>query len=166
MISGPLESARATQRAGVVRRTADWDACARGLQAEHAEQLSPRSSISFTRIVPAVRIGSMTFSQRGELRQQEVKLENKAALHQPHIRPFVFRKFRGRLAANDDLALGRRIEQAEQIKQRRLARAGRPGDREELALCDREIDAVNERVRDRPLDAPHQSDGLQSDRRS
>src|SRR4029077_1072988 len=70
---------------------------------------------------------------------------------------------RGRLPADDHVTLGRRIEQAEQIEQRGFAGAGRPGDGEELALVDGEIDAVDQRVRHRAVEAPHQTDRLQRD---
>jgi hypothetical protein len=46
-----------------------------------------------------------------------VKLEDEAALHQPQVGPLIFGKRRGFVAADNDFALGRRIEQAEQIKQ-------------------------------------------------
>jgi len=64
------------------------------------------------------------------------------------------------LAADDDLALGWGIEQAEQIEQGRLAGARRPGDRDKLTLVDREVDAIDECMRDLAFEAPHQPDRL------
>ena len=39
-------------------------------------------------------------------------------------------------------AAGRRVEAAHQVEQRRLARAGRPHQRQEIALRDLEVDAL------------------------
>ena len=75
--------------------------------------------------------------ERGELRQQEMELEHEAAFGQADIGPFRFRQFRGRLAADDDLAFAGSIEQAQQIEQRRFARSRRPGNGDELALVHR-----------------------------
>ena len=62
-----------------------------------------------------------------------------------------------------DLAFARRIEQAEQIEQRRFAGSGRAGDGDEFALVHGKIDAVDQRVRDGALDAPDQPHRLQRD---
>src|SRR5581483_1458197 len=65
--------------------------------------------------------------------------------------------------ADDHVTLGRRIEQAEQIQQRRFSGARRPGDGEELALVDGEIDAVDQRMRRRAVKPPYQTNRLQRD---
>ena len=101
--------------------------------------------------------------KRGELRQQEVKLEHEAASRQAHVGALGLRQLRGWLAADDDVAFGRRIEQAEQIKQRGFAGARRPGDGEELPLFDGKVDAVDQRVRHRAVETSHQTDRLQRD---
>src|SRR5262249_41471416 len=75
----------------------------------------------------------------------------------------VLRQSGGRLPADDDLAVARRIEQPQEIEQRRLAGTGRAGDGEEFAFLYRKIDAVDERMRDGALDAPDQSHRLQPD---
>ena len=48
----------------------------------------------------------------------------------------------GGAAAHADFALGRRVDQAEQMQQRRFAAAARSGDGDEVALLDLDIDAA------------------------
>ena len=76
-----------------------------------------------------------------------MELENETEERQPRERPLSFVHMRRRPAADEHLASGRQIEQAEQIKQRRLAGAGRPGDRDELIVADDQIDVLHQRCR-------------------
>ncbi len=94
--------------------------------------------------------------QRRELRQQEVELEHEAQGGEPRGGALRLVHVRGGAAADLHLARRRQIEQAEEVEQRRLARARRPGDGHELVGADGEVDVVHQRHRhDAGEDAPH-----------
>src|SRR5712672_3503547 len=57
----------------------------------------------------------------GELRQQEVELEDEAERGEPHLAALGLAHARGGAAADQHLAAGWQIEQAKEIKQRRLS---------------------------------------------
>jgi hypothetical protein len=92
-----------------------------------------------------------------------MELEHEAASGQADIGPFRFRQFRGRLSTDHDLAFAGCIEQAQKIEQGRFARSRRPGNGDEFAPVHREINAVDEGVRNIALDAADQLLRLQSD---
>ena len=66
-----------------------------------------------------------------------MELEHEAEHRKPGECALLFVHMRGGPATDQHLARRRQIEQAEQIEQRRFARAGRPGDRDELVVADR-----------------------------
>ena len=119
-------SARPSEASSVVR------ARAHGLLAERAQRAHRQHDVV----------------ERRELRQQEVELEHEAQLDEPQrarARPrpmcVVARP------SMQHLARGRQVEQPEQVEQRGLARARRPGDGDELAGCDGEVDVAHQRGR-------------------
>ena len=85
--------------------------------------------------------------EHGEFRQQEMKLEHEAEQRQPREGALFLVHMRGGAAADQHLAGGRQVEQAEQIEQRRFAGAGRAGDGDEFIVADGQIDVVHQRGR-------------------
>src|SRR5207253_2966456 len=80
----------------------------------------------------------------GELRQEEVELEDEAELVQAQLRAIVVVERADVDAVDEDLALRRAIERAEQVEERALAGAGETGQRDELTAPDGEIDPVKD----------------------
>ena len=80
--------------------------------------------------------------ERGELRQQVEVLEHEADPPVADVGELVAVEARHRLAAQAVVAAGRRVEAADQVHQRRLARAGGTDHRDELALADGQVDAA------------------------
>src|SRR5262245_60075891 len=100
--------------------------------------------------------------QHGQVADQVEGLEDEADALVPHFGTRGAAERRDVLAVEQVLALGRRVEEAEQREERRLAAARRAGDREELALRDVEVDAV-ERVRLEVVGVEDLGDGLEAD---
>ena len=71
-----------------------------------------------------------------------MELEDEAQLRQAQRREFGGIGLRRVAAFQDDRSRSRPVEQPEQLEQRGLARSRRPGDRDELALPDAEVDAL------------------------
>ncbi len=81
-------------------------------------------------------------SDRGELAEQMIALENEAEMLAPQFRQLIDGQHAG-IAAGDTVMPRRRpVEAAEDVHQRRLARAGRADDRDHLAGIDADIDVV------------------------
>ena len=81
-----------------------------------------------------------------QIANQVEALEDEADLAVAHPRPLRQRQVGHRFAVEDVLALGRRVEQPQDRQQRRLAAAGRPGNRDVLAGLDLQVNP-GERVR-------------------
>jgi hypothetical protein len=113
IISGRLDSARAIATRwhcppeSWLGRLSAWSFRPSDVRSSRA-----RSRISFSLILPAARIGNITFCSEVNS-GNKMKLERKAAFGQADIRAFGFRQFRGRLTANDHLTLRPCIEQSE-----------------------------------------------------
>ena len=86
---------------------------------------------------PFIFSGNSMFSPTVLVREERQRLEHQAG------RPPVRRQVVDGRAADADVAGGRRLQPGEHAQQRRLARARRPDDGEELALGDVEVDAVD-----------------------
>ena len=71
--------------------------------------------------------------QRGQRRDQVELLEDEAERAQPQLGELVVAQRREVAALEEDLAVARPVERAEQLQQRRLARAARAFERDELA---------------------------------
>src|SRR6185436_12788241 len=84
---------------------------------------------------------------RGELRQQVMELVDEAERGVSHPAALHFAHRAERLALDHDAARGRRIEAAEQVEQRRLARARTPDDGDALARPHLETYALQHRHR-------------------
>ena len=78
--------------------------------------------------------------QRGGARQQVERLENEADFLVADARQLVVGHRADQVAVDVVLALGRRIQAADQVHQRRLARAGRAHDGDILAALDLDVD--------------------------
>ena len=101
------------------------------------EQLAARAARARRRARPAISAGSSTFSSAVSERQQVEELEDEADV--VAAQPGQLARRRGRRSARPPTAtvpLGRRLERAEDVQQRALARAGRAHDRDELAGLD------------------------------
>jgi len=85
--------------------------------------------------------GSSTFFC-GQHRHQVVELEHEADVAAAPVRELAAVHAVQALAFDLDLARRRRVEAADEIEQRGLARARRPHQRDEVALGDVEVDAV------------------------
>src|SRR5206468_1828158 len=75
-------------------------------------------------------------------RQQVELLKNEADLAAAHLRQLVVLETPDLLAVESVASAGRHVQAAEDIHQRTLARAAGPHDRDELAVVDREADAL------------------------
>ena len=121
---------------------------------------------------PALRGGQAGQEERqlhvalgGEHRHQVVELEDEPHVGRPPSRQLATRELIDPLAADDDLAAGRRVQPADEVEQGGLAGPRRTHEGEELALRDVEVDAVQDldplasapvRLRDAPdLDQAH-----------
>ena len=82
---------------------------------------------------------------RGQRRDQVELLEDEPERVAPQARELAVAHRHEVLALELDAPARRAVERAEQLQQRRLARAGRPGDDEELAVANLEVDAVDRR---------------------
>src|SRR5262245_44936923 len=100
--------------------------------------------------------------QHRQVADQVEGLEDEADALVPDLRARGASERRDVLAVEQVLALGRRIEEAEQREQGRLAAARRAGDREELAFRDVEVNTV-ERVRLEVVGVEDLGDGLEAD---
>ena len=83
-------------------------------------------------------------------RDVEMAEERVALEHHVHV-PLVRRHVLDRLALEQDAPLGGHLEAREHAKRRRLAAPRRPEQAEELALRDRQVDAVDRREVAEPL---------------
>jgi hypothetical protein len=88
------------------------------------------------------RSGTSTFSERRRTRQEVESLEDEPDLPVPDRRQGIVVEARDVAAGQAIRTRGRRVETAEDVHERRLARAGRPDDRDELALGDIDADAA------------------------
>ena len=79
----------------------------------------------------------------GEVANQIERLENEADLAIANASAVRERKIRHRVSIDPVIALGRRIEQAQNREQRGLAAARRAGDRKKFAVLDFEMDAAS-----------------------
>ena len=79
--------------------------------------------------------------QRGGARQQIERLKNEPDLLIADPRQFIVGHIADQVAVEIVLALRRRIQAADQIHQRRLARPGRTHDRDIFAALDLDVDA-------------------------
>ena len=114
----------------------------------HADLLERRhhALLALGRLHAAIGERQLDVLVDGEVANQVEALEDEPDLAVAHARALGERQVGDRLAVQDVLALGRRVEQAEDRQQRRLAAARRPGDRDVLAALDLEVDP-GERVR-------------------
>ena len=100
----------------------------------------------------------------GERRQEVEELEDEADLAPPEDRQLIVRHVRELLTAHGDRTRVGNVEAADQVEHRRLPRAARAHDREELTLRYAERDAGESRYRraslavglDDVLEANHQ----------
>ncbi len=79
-----------------------------------------------------------------------MELENEAQCGKTDPRAFRLVHVRGSAAANTHFSGGWKIEQTQQIEQRRFSRSRRTGDGHELVAADDEIDVVHKRDRHDP----------------
>ena len=86
-----------------------------------------------------VQLGQQHVLQRRPVRQQVERLEDEADPPAAQRGPVPVAQRAGVQAVQQVAALGRRVEQAEQVQQRRLARAGRPGHRDVVARLDDQV---------------------------
>src|SRR5581483_5114460 len=91
---------------------------------------------SLTLVAPADPQAELDVLLRGHVREQRVRLE-----HHPHV-ALVGRDVRDVLAVDDDAAAVRAVEAGDEPERGRLAAARRPEQRQELALSERDVDAV------------------------
>ena len=89
--------------------------------------------------------------QRGQFGQQVVELEDHAEVGVPQGVAGLGRKVVDPLPAVIDFALVGRVERAQQVQERALARAALPDDRQKLALADAQAHAPEHRHFDRAL---------------
>ena len=149
MIGGSLASARATATRWRCPPES-WSGRLRACSARPSdvEQVSARARASPPRDSwPSARIGSITFSSAENSGSRKWNWNTKPSIGQPRQRALVLVHVRRGAAADAHLALGRQVEQAQQVEQRRLAGAGRAGDGDELVVADREVDVVHQRGR-------------------
>ena len=86
-----------------------------------------------------VQLGQQHVLQRRAVRQQVERLEDEADPPPAQRGPVPVAQRARVQAVQQVAALGRRVEQAEQVQQRRLARAGRPGHRDVVARLDHQV---------------------------
>ncbi len=96
--------------------------------------------------------GDLDILSGGEFRQQEVELKDEADIGKACSGSFVLIHQVRVPVANGERAAGRPVKQAEQVKQRRFAGAGRSSDGDELALADNERYILDQGDRDRLLE--------------
>jgi hypothetical protein len=89
--------------------------------------------------------------ERSELHQQMMELVDEAERCVPRQSALGFAHLAQRAALHEHLPRGRRVEAAEQMQQRRLARARATHDGDALAATDLEIDTLQHRHRLRAL---------------
>ena len=89
---------------------------------------------------PRVDHGQLDVVEGGGARQQVEGLEDEADLAVADLRQLVVAHLRDHLAAQDVVALGGRVQAADEVHERRLARAGRAHDGDVLAGIDGEAD--------------------------
>ena len=82
--------------------------------------------------------------RRGQHRQQVVQLEDEADVARAPRREPPARELVDPVAADGDRSFDRRVETAQQVEQRRLARARRPHQRQEVAFGNIEVDALQD----------------------
>ena len=144
------ERPRHRRRAGAGRPRAGRAACRDGRRARADCKSSPaRSRISRAASRPSLRIGSSTFSRAVNSGSRKWNWKTK-----PSIESRVWARSSSSMGAVSrppmrSVPLGRPVEQAEQIEQRRFAGAGRAGDGDELLLADAERDVPHQRDRHR-----------------
>src|SRR2546426_3051283 len=85
--------------------------------------------------------------RRGELHQQVMELVDEAEGAVAHLAALGLAQGEQRPAPDEHRAGARRVEPAQKVQQRRLARAGAPHDRDPLARKDVEVDAEEHRDR-------------------
>src|SRR6267143_5858470 len=85
--------------------------------------------------------------RRGELHQQVMELVDEAEGAVAHLAALGLAQGEQRPALDQHRARARRVEPAQKMQQRRLARAGAPHDRDPLARIDVEVDAEEHRDR-------------------
>ena len=90
--------------------------------------------------------------RRGQHRHQIVELEDEADIGGAKARELALRQPVDALPGDMDLAARRPVDAAEQIEQRRLARARRPHHGDEVAARDGEVEVVEDRDRLLALD--------------
>ena len=79
---------------------------------------------------------------RGEHRQQVVELKHEADVARPPRRELAARHLVDAVAGDGDGSFARRVETADQIQQRRLARPGWPHQRQEVSRRNVEVDTL------------------------
>src|SRR5437016_4101944 len=89
--------------------------------------------------------------RRGELHQQVMELVDEAEGAVAHLAALGLAQGEERPAPDQHRARARRVEPAQKMQQRRLARAGAPHDRDPLARIDVEVDPEKDRDRGRTL---------------
>ena len=102
--------------------------------------------------LPSARIGKRDIFRDREFRQQKMKLEDEAEAGEPHFRALVLGHDGGGLAVDQDFARCRKIQQSQQVQQRRFAGTGGAGDGDEFARQDGEADVLHQRDRHDPAE--------------
>ncbi len=114
------------------------------------ERLGPAAGPALR--LPADQQGHHHVFQCRELRQQMVKLEDEPQAPVAQLVAVLLAQRIVRPAVQDDLARGRRVERAQQVQQRALARPARPDDRHGLAAMHPEVDVI-QHLDERPVAA-------------
>ena len=114
----------------------------------HADALERRldALLALGRLHAAVGERQLDVLEHGEIADQVEALEDEPDLAVADARALRGGQLGDRPAVQQVLPFGRRVEQAENRQQRRLAAARRPGDRDVLALADLEVDARRARA--------------------
>src|ERR671939_211554 len=99
---------------------------------DEIEQLA-RAFVDFLARPPAEVQRQADVLEARERRQQIEELEDESNLVAPHSRQLIVGETAERSAVDEDVAGSRAIEAADEIEERRLARAGGPDDRDHLA---------------------------------
>ena len=112
------------------------------------QALQPHQLQRFERLAARGRAVDLAHAERKQhvLQHRHVREQRVGLEHQPDV-ALLRRRFGDVAAADEDAARGRPVEAGDQRQQRRLARAARPQDGDELALRHREIDLVRRRDR-------------------
>jgi hypothetical protein len=98
------ERAAQRPRAGAARRTADQGACRYGLQAQNEAKRSPARRLCARGTACPAAHGQHDIFAGGELRQQEVKLEDEPKLGKPDARALIGRHFMRWLSLHQHIA--------------------------------------------------------------